>query len=218
MGRNVPPASEWPEGLRLRYDAYLHGDTVPPPPLPLEPVPELEPEPEPLVPADPWSQEKLAALADELLWDENELAEMAADLREKRQVIFYGPSGTGKTYVARRIAQHCRDEGGRLRHRAVPSVLLVRGLRRGIPAEAARRTTRIRPGGGAVAAHRGAGGGQPALDIHPGDRRTEPRQRGKNLRRIVLPAGVPRRRKSGCNTAVAARGSGCRRTCGSSAQ
>jgi hypothetical protein len=111
-GTERPPASEWPEGLRLRYDAYLHGDTVPPPLLPLEPVPELGPEPEPLVPADPWSQEKLAALADELLWDENELAEMVADLREKRQVIFYGPSGTGKTYVARRIAQHCRDEGG----------------------------------------------------------------------------------------------------------
>ncbi len=115
-GTERPPASEWPEGLRQRYDAYLHGDTVPPPPLPTErepeQVPESQPESAPSTPRDPWSQEKLAALAEELLWEEGEFAEVVADLRDKRQVIFYGPSGTGKTYVARRIAQHCREEGG----------------------------------------------------------------------------------------------------------
>ena len=113
-GTERPPATEWPENLRQRYEAYLHGDSVPPPLLPLErePDPEREQAREPLVPSDPWSQEKLAALADELLWTEDDLAEVVADLKERRQVIFYGPSGTGKTYVARRIARHCREEGG----------------------------------------------------------------------------------------------------------
>ena len=114
-GTERPPASEWPEGLKNRYDSYLHGDTMQPPPPPLAgpvsiPVP-LAAE-EPAEPVDPWSAEKLATLAEELLWEESELSEIAADLQEKRQVIFYGPPGTGKTYVARRIAQHCRDEGG----------------------------------------------------------------------------------------------------------
>ena len=111
-GTERPPASEWPEGLKFSYDSYLHGDTVPPPPPPLERIPEPEPEPEPEEPVDPWSQESLATLAQELLWEENDLDEIIADLQEKRQVIFYGPPGTGKTYVARRIAQHCRDMGG----------------------------------------------------------------------------------------------------------
>ena len=31
---------------------------------------------------------------------------------DKRQAIFQGPPGTGKTYVAKRIAEHCRDHGG----------------------------------------------------------------------------------------------------------
>ena len=113
-GTERPPASEWAEGLRVRYDSYLHGDTIQPPP----PPPERAPEPglaavaKPEEPIDPWSPEKLAVLAEELLWEERDLAEVVADLRDKRQVIFYGPPGTGKTYVARRIAQHCRDEGG----------------------------------------------------------------------------------------------------------
>ena len=115
-GTDRPPASEWPEGLKQSYDAYLHGDTVQPPPPPselrLEPEPTDSPEPSAVPLADPWSPESLATLAGELLWDQDELAEVVADLQEKRQVIFYGPPGTGKTYVARRIAQHCRQHGG----------------------------------------------------------------------------------------------------------
>ena len=113
-GTERPPASEWPEGLRTRYDSYLHGDIMQPPPPPLEPVAVAveEAASEPAEPVDPWSSENVAALAEELLWDEGDLAEIVADLKEKRQVIFYGPPGTGKTYVARRIAQHCRDTGG----------------------------------------------------------------------------------------------------------
>ena len=117
-GTERPPVSEWPEGLRQQYDAYLHGDTVPPlPPRPeVAGLPEVasapEPEPEPTAPLDPWSREKIAGLAGDLLWDESDVAEIVADLQDKGQVIFYGPPGTGKTYVARRIARHCREEGG----------------------------------------------------------------------------------------------------------
>ena len=113
-GTERPPASEWSERLQTRYESYLHGDTMQPPPPPPERLPEPEQAPviQMLEPVDPWSGEKLAALAEELLWDESDVAEIVADLQEKRQVIFYGPPGTGKTYVARRIAQHCRDEGG----------------------------------------------------------------------------------------------------------
>ena len=115
-GTDRPPASEWPDSLKLSYDAYLHGDTVQPPPPPSErqPEPEQQAAPEPDAPpaVDPWSREGLSELAGELLWDEDELAEVITDLQEKRQVIFYGPPGTGKTYVARRIAEHCRKTGG----------------------------------------------------------------------------------------------------------
>ena len=113
-GTERPPASEWAESLRVSYDSYLHGDTMqpPPPPSDLVALPAEAPAVMLTEPVDPWTPEKLSALAEELLWEEEDLAEIVADLREKRQVIFYGAPGTGKTYVARRIAQHCKDEGG----------------------------------------------------------------------------------------------------------
>ena len=39
-GTERPPAAEWPERLRLQYEAYLHGEPVPPPPPPREAEPE----------------------------------------------------------------------------------------------------------------------------------------------------------------------------------
>ena len=65
-GTERPPASEWTERLRLQYEAYLQGESVPPPPPPLE----ADPEPEEVAPLpDPWAEENLTALAEELLWD-----------------------------------------------------------------------------------------------------------------------------------------------------
>ena len=62
---------------------------------------------------EPWSPANIGSLAKELLWDDSDLLQkIIAGLQDKRQVIFQGPPGTGKTYVAKRIAEHCRDHGG----------------------------------------------------------------------------------------------------------
>ena len=53
-----------------------------------------------------------AALAEELLWEREQLQDIVDDLEEKGQVIFYGPPGTGKTYVAQKIAEECKRNGG----------------------------------------------------------------------------------------------------------
>ena len=63
-------------------------------------------------PSDPWTAENVAELAEELLWQPTDLQKIIEGLRDKRQVIFQGPPGTGKTYVAKRIAEWCRDHGG----------------------------------------------------------------------------------------------------------
>jgi 5-methylcytosine-specific restriction protein B len=49
------------------------------------------------------------ALADQLLIDRRWLQETIDLLREHRQIIFYGPPGAGKTYVAQRLAWHLTD-------------------------------------------------------------------------------------------------------------
>lgn len=57
----------------------------------------------------------LSSLADDLLIDEEELAEIAALLEAKRQVVFYGPPGTGKTFVARKLAAVLAGDPSRVR-------------------------------------------------------------------------------------------------------
>ncbi len=63
-------------------------------------------------PTDPWAAHKIKELAGELLWETGELQKIVDGLKDKRQAIFQGPPGTGKTYVAKRIAEWCRDHGG----------------------------------------------------------------------------------------------------------
>ena len=54
----------------------------------------------------------LEKLAEELMWEPDRLRMVIHGLEDKGQVIFQGPPGTGKTYVARRIAQWYREQGG----------------------------------------------------------------------------------------------------------
>ena len=60
----------------------------------------------------PWASSDTADVAEELLWEPAQLQGIIDDLQEKHQVIFYGPPGTGKTYVAKRIAEQCKHNGG----------------------------------------------------------------------------------------------------------
>ena len=73
---------------------------------------------EPVIPPPgngPWSPANIEALAKDLLWQPAYLQKIIAGLQDKRQAIFQGPPGTGKTYVAKRIAEHCRKHGGDFR-------------------------------------------------------------------------------------------------------
>ena len=94
---NLP--DDWPEDLKGKLIAYRAGEVTEVPPLPPPPP-------------DPWSTDSIEVLAEELLWEPEQLEEIIELLQEKRQVIFYGPPGTGKTYVAKRIAKHAQEHGG----------------------------------------------------------------------------------------------------------
>jgi hypothetical protein len=48
----------------------------------------------------------LGQLADDLLLDQEYLADIIDMLRERKQIILYGPPGTGKTYLARALMEH----------------------------------------------------------------------------------------------------------------
>ena len=67
---------------------------------------------QPEFPTDPWSPLSIEALSKELLWETAELQKIVDGLKDKRQAIFQGPPGTGKTYIAKRLAEWCREHGG----------------------------------------------------------------------------------------------------------
>ena len=103
LDRFIEEASARGLPLRHRLDAQslIYGICRPDP----DPAP-------PVPPSDPWSPADIEALAKELLWEGSGLQKIIDGLKDKGQAIFQGPPGTGKTYVAKRIAEWCRNRGG----------------------------------------------------------------------------------------------------------
>lgn len=81
--------AEWPESERSAFQRY-RGKAVGDDGEPAQ---------------DPVRPDSLAQLAASLVLDASHLAKIDLLLRSKGQLIFYEPPGTGKTYVARRLAE-----------------------------------------------------------------------------------------------------------------
>ena len=97
---------DWSKEDKDALAAYREDGVTPPPP------PNGHEEQSTTASIDPWTQEKVSKLAEDLLWPSAHLQKIIDGLKDKRQVIFQGPPGTGKTYVAKRIAEWCEKHGG----------------------------------------------------------------------------------------------------------
>ncbi len=64
---------------------------------------------------DAFSESDLKTLADELLFDSEELDKVVELLKDKPQIIFQGPPGTGKTHAARKLARHLAGSDRRVK-------------------------------------------------------------------------------------------------------
>ena len=106
LDRFIEEASERDLAIGNRLEAqslvWAIQDEEQPPPRPPDENGETEIEP-------PGSLEDLAG---ELMWAPDQLRKVIQGLEDKGQVILQGPPGTGKTYVAQRIAQWYRAQGG----------------------------------------------------------------------------------------------------------
>lgn len=105
--RNEIPET-WSDKDRRRLEKWRGGD-----PIDREDDSEDETEPATNVPTGNVRHQRLRALSQELHLGEEFLPEIVDLLEAKRQVIFDGPPGTGKTFVAQKLAEELARPNGR---------------------------------------------------------------------------------------------------------
>ena len=161
----------------------------------------------------------IADLAEELLLDRSFLDDLVDLLGDKGQVILYGPPGTGQDLPREEARRGARAGPAPAEHRPVPSVDVLRGLLRGVPARddvngavtyAPDRRARSR-----VLADRGRGRpGRPPRHAH---RRDQPRRTCRRSSASCCSSSSTGASRSARFTGPTRRSS-CRPTCGSSAR
>lgn len=107
---NYDPPTDWPDDDKVRFISWRDGSAV---------VPVVQP---PVIPAPVVASPSAASaapsrslqqLADELFLPEDFLAEILTLLRERKQIILYGPPGTAKTYLAQALAEYLAPNDAR---------------------------------------------------------------------------------------------------------
>ena len=143
-------------------------------------------------------EDRLGAVASDLLMPRSFLDEVHGLLSKHRQVIFYGPPGTGKTFVAQRLAEALApSDDARMLVQFHPSTSYEDFFEGYRPLSTGddQMVYKLVSGPLRIMAERAAVGHRGA-SAHPDHRRDQPRQPREGARRTPLPPGVPRSRRS----------------------
>ena len=163
-GLERPPASDWSEAVRQRYEAYLNGESLRPPPPPPEPEPEPEPDAPP--PPDPWSDGEHRRTGRRAALGRRRAGRGGSRPAGEEAGDLLRASWNGKDLRGPPDRPAVPNRRGRFQHRAVPPVLFVRRLHRG-----------FRP-----RLH----GGQPGFELIPGPLRRIAAQAAANPRSAYI--------------------------------